>query len=89
MAADMMVWNITKDKVTERMAVSPDEAWAVTGPARQPGPEKGQPPVYSKFILDGRWDEGAQPAQKKMLDDFAKKFKLEKQDWRKQMMKKK
>ncbi len=88
MATDMMVWNITKDKVTERMAVSPDEAWAVTGTARQPRPEKGQPPVYSKFILDGRWDEGAQPAQKRMLDEFMKKYNLENQDWRKQMMKK-
>ena len=28
---DMMVWNITKDKVTERMAVSPDRASGVRG----------------------------------------------------------
>jgi hypothetical protein len=88
MATDMMVWNITKDKVTERMAVSADEAWAVTGTVRQAGPDKNQPPVYSKFILDGRWDEGAQPAQKRMLDEFSEKFKLQDQDWRKQMMKK-
>jgi hypothetical protein len=89
MATDMMVWNITKDKVTERMAVSADEAWATTGTARQGRPEKGQPAVYSKFILDGRWDVGAQPAQKKMLDAFMKKYKLENQDWRKQLLKKK
>jgi ribonuclease Z len=88
MAADMMVWNITKDKVTERMAVSTEEAWAVPGPTRQSGPDKNQPPVYSKFILEGRWDEGAQPAQKKMLDEFSEKYKLQDQDWRKQMMKK-
>ena len=88
MAADMMVWNITKDKVTERMAVSTEEAWAVPGPARQLPPEKGQPPVFSKFILDGRWDEGAQPAQKRMLDEFAEKYGLQDQDWRKQMQKK-
>jgi ribonuclease Z len=88
MAADMMVWNITKDKVTERMAVSPDEAWPVAGTARRPRPQKGQPPVFSKFILEGRWDEGAQPAQKRMLDEFMKKYNLENQDWRKQMMKK-
>ncbi|MCZ6455127.1 MAG: guanitoxin biosynthesis MBL fold metallo-hydrolase GntH [Alphaproteobacteria bacterium] len=87
MAADMMVWNITKDKVTERMAVSTEEAWAVLGTARQPPPKKGQPPVFSKFILDGRWDEGAQPAQKKMLDEFAEKYGLQDQDWRKQMKK--
>ena len=89
MAADMMVWNITKDKVIKRMAVSTEEAFSVPGSARQARPEKGQPPVYSKFILEGRWDEGAQPAQKKMLDEYMKKYKLETQDWRKQMMKKK
>ena len=87
MAADMMVWNITKDKVTERMTVSTEEAWAVPGPKRQPPPEQGQPEVFSKFILDGRWDEGAQPAQKRMLDEFAEKYGLQDQDWRKQMMK--
>ena len=88
MAADMMVWNITKDKVTERMAVSTEEAWPVPGPTRQAPPVKGQPPVFSKFILQGRWDEGAQPAQKKMLDEFSEKYNLQDQDWRKQMMQK-
>jgi ribonuclease Z len=88
MAADMMVWNITKDKVTERMAVSPEEAWPVPGPTRQSPPVKGQPPVFSKFILQGRWDKGAQPAQKKMLDEFSEKYNLQDQDWRKQMMQK-
>ena len=88
MATDMMVWNVTKDKVTERMAVSPEEAWPTLGTAKQQPPERGQPPVYSKFILAGRWDEGAQPAQKQMLDEFAKKYKLEDQDWRKQFIKK-
>jgi len=67
------------------MAVSTEEAWAVPGPARQPPPEQGQPEVFSKFILDGRWDEGAQPAQKRMLDEFAEKYGLQDQDWRKQM----
>jgi len=49
---------------------------------------KGQPPVFSKFILQGRWDEGAQPAQKQMLDEFSEKYNLQDQDWRKQMMQK-
>jgi len=31
LATDMMVWNITKDEIRERMAVSPDEAWDVPG----------------------------------------------------------
>ena len=40
--------------------------------------------IYSKLILDGRWDEGTQPVQKKMLDDFAEKYNLQDQDWRKE-----
>ena len=32
MAVDMMVWNITKDNVVERMAVSPDRAVWRAGP---------------------------------------------------------
>jgi ribonuclease Z len=87
MATDMMVWNITKEKVTERMAVSPDEAWAVPGEAVQPPPEKGRPTEYTQWTLEGRWDEGAQPAQKDLLDKHMKKYNLQDQDWRKQMMK--
>jgi ribonuclease Z len=89
MATDMMVWNITKEKITERMAVSPEEAWSVPGEAVQPPPEKGRPTEYTPFILEGRWDVGAQPAQKELLDEFMNKYKLQDQDWRKQMMKKK
>jgi ribonuclease Z len=81
MATDMMVWNITKDKITERMAVSPDDAWAVPGEAVQPPPEKGQPSPYSQEILSGRWD--VSDVQDKMLDAFADKYKLRDQDWRK------
>jgi hypothetical protein len=53
----------------------------------QPPREKGHPPVYSKYILQVRWDEGAQPAQKKLLDAFRKKYNLQDHDWRKQMRK--
>ncbi len=88
MATDMMVWNITKDKIVERMAVSTEEAWGVPGETVQPPPEKGRKSEYTQFILDGRWDEGAQPAQKRMLDEFSEKYKLQDQDWRKQIKKK-
>ncbi len=89
MATDLMVWNITKDKITERMAVATDEAWAVPGEGMQPPPEKGRPSEYTPFILEGRWDEGVQPVQKEMLDKHMEKYNLQDQDWRKQMMKKK
>ncbi len=78
-----MVWNVTKDKITERMAVSPDRSWAVAGTTRQPPPEKGRPDVMTDFIKAGEWGPGFN-AQDKMLDEHSKKYKLEKQDWRKQ-----
>ena len=89
MATDRMVWNITKAKITERMAVMTDDAWAVPSGKRQPPRPKGQPSTFSKYILEGRWDKGVQPVQKKMLDEFMEKYNLQDQDWRKQMMKKK
>jgi len=81
LAVDMMVWNITKDDITERMAVSADRAWAVEGVTRQPPPEKGRPEVMSDFIKQGEWGPGFN-AQNKMLDEYSKQFKLEDQDWR-------
>ncbi len=82
-AEDMMVWNITKDKVVERMAVSPDRAAGVPGSTRQPPPEKGRPDPMSDFIKEGEWGPGFN-AQNKMLDEHSKKYNLEKMDWRKQ-----
>jgi len=87
MATDMMVWNVTKDKITERMAVSPDEAWSVPGTARQPPPERGRPNPMSDFIDNGRFVEGFR-AQDRMLDQHMKKYNLEKMDWRPAMYKK-
>ncbi len=82
-AEDMMVWNITRDKVVERMAVSPDRAFGVPGPTRQPPPEKGRPSPMSDFIASGEWGPGFN-AQNKMLDEHSKKYNLEEMDWRNQ-----
>ncbi len=81
MAVDMMVWNITKNSITERMAVSPDRASAVPGPTRQPPPERGRPNPVSDFIRGGEWGAGFN-AQNRMLDEFSKKFNLKDKDWR-------
>ena len=86
MALDMMVWNITKDSITERMAVSTDDAWSVPGTARQPPPERGRPNPSTPFIENGRWVPGFR-AQDPMLDRHMKKYGLEDQDWRPAMYK--
>ena len=83
MATDMMVWNITKDEITERMAVAPDNSWAVPGTAKHPPPEKGRPSPMSDFIKSGEWGP-AFNAQNKVLDKHAEKYNLQEMDWRKQ-----
>ena len=74
LAADNMVWNITKDKITERMAVSADQAWSVPGPNKPPKPPaKGtMPDPMGKFIKAGRWNPEANDAQKVMIKAFRK-----------------
>lgn len=83
MAVDMMVWSITKDKITERMAVSTDRASGVRGPNRQPPPDRTIPDPMSDSIKAGEWSPGFN-AQNDLLDGHAKKFGLQEQDWRKQ-----
>ena len=87
MATDMMVWNITKDKIVERMAESTDSAWSVPGTARQPPPEKGRPNPSTEYIESGRWIP-AFKAQDEMLDRHMKKYNLQDQDWRPAMYEK-
>ena len=86
LATDMMVWNVTKDKITERMAVSVDAAWSVPGTARQGPPDKGRPNPTTSFIEQGRWVP-AFKAQDPMLDEHMKKYKLQELDWRPAMYK--
>jgi ribonuclease Z len=70
LAEDFMVWNITKDDITVRMAAVEEHTWAppLAGKAGPPGgdPDREQyskdvgVPVdallYSDFIIGGRWD---------------------------------
>ena len=78
-----MVWNITKDGVKERMAVSPDRASGVPGPTRQPPPDPNREDPITDFIRAGEWGPGFN-AQNEMLDEHMKKYGLQEQDWRKQ-----
>jgi ribonuclease Z len=86
LATDMMVWNVTSENITERMAVSTDDAWSVPGTAKQPPPEKGQPNPMSQAMDSGRWVP-AFKAQDPMLDEYMKEYGLEDQDWRPKMYK--
>jgi ribonuclease Z len=79
--SDLMVWNVTKDKIVERMAVSTGNAWAVEGTTRQPPPQSGTPDPMSDFIKSGEWGPGFN-AQNEMLDEHMKKYNLEDEDWR-------
>jgi ribonuclease Z len=74
MADDMMVWNITRDGIRERMAVSPDDAWDVAGPTPPPLPDNKFPPQESQFILDGRWD--VSDVEDKAFESFREKHGL-------------
>jgi len=73
LAVDDMVWNITKDRIVERMIVSPDQAWGVNGPNKPPAPPAPGtvPDPISDFIKAGRW-EPAEEAQASMVDKFKK-----------------
>jgi len=78
LAVDNMVWNISKDKIVERMIVSPDQAWSVNGPNKPPPPPKKgtvADPI-SDFIKAGRWGP-AEKAQAPMVEQFKKDNNLE------------
>ncbi len=75
MATDMMVWNVRRDEIIERMAVSPDDAWDVPGPGQSSAPDPDSPSQHTDFTLKGRFDttEGA----KKTRDAYIKKYGLD------------
>lgn len=77
MAADNMVWNITKDKVVERIAVSTDDAWSVAGAKAPPAPPKAGtvPDPMTDFIKEGRWQPAIE-AQGDLVKEFKKSHKM-------------
>jgi len=75
MADDMMVWNLTRDGITERMAVSTDDAWDVPGEAEglEPDPTRKQEIVWPELFTQ-RID--MTEVDKTWLDDYKKKYNL-------------
>ena len=67
LAEDFMVWNVTKDEITTRMAVVEEATWAPPGtqPAKPPQLSDREPftkrlgladLAFSDFIAGGKWD---------------------------------
>lgn len=77
LATDNMVWNITKDKIVERMAVSPDQAWSVAGPTEPlKPPVSGVADPLSDEMKAGRWNPQAADAQQELIDTFKKEHNI-------------
>ncbi len=75
MATDLMVWNVTKDWIEERMAVATHEAWSVPGTATQPPPDRTRPDVMTDAIRSGRIN--VDDANANMVREFKQKYGLE------------
>jgi len=75
MADDMMVWNLTRDGVTERMAVSTDDAWDVPGTEKglEPDPTRKSEIVWPELI-NQRLD--MTDVNKGWLEPYKKKYGL-------------
>ena len=74
MATDLMVWNVSKDAIKERMAVATHEAWSVPGTGKQP-PRSGD----TKTMLSGAMMEGqidVSDANARMVKEFSEKHNL-------------
>jgi ribonuclease Z len=69
MATDNMVWNISKDAITERMAVITHEAWSVEGIRPPPKREGGPASEMTEAILKGRWN--TMDVERGMIQDYA------------------
>jgi ribonuclease Z len=77
LAMDNMVWNVTKEKIVERMAVSTDEAWATPGTAKQPPPQAGTPDPMTDFTKGGMLHKDVVEAQGDLMREFWKKHNVE------------
>ncbi|MBE1282200.1 MAG: hypothetical protein GJ676_02710 [Rhodobacteraceae bacterium] len=76
LAQDNMVWNITADKITERMAVITEEAWSVPGTKEPPKPDTtGLTDPLSDEMKAGAWD--VSDVLQGLVDDFKSEHDME------------
>ncbi len=89
LAEDLMVWNVTKDEIRERVTVADERTWSppLAAPAIPPGPNDrdqfaksfGLPPEaigYSDYIANGKWnvDDVLRPIYKEAGDTLGRSF---------------
>jgi ribonuclease Z len=74
LAQDNLVWNITRDDITVRSIVSPDDAWSQIGPNAPQKPDRTVPDQLSKWSLEHRWDISDVSAE--MVKEFKAKYKM-------------
>jgi ribonuclease Z len=74
LAEDYMVWNITKDKITERMAVVSEEVWPPPASEKPMPPDTSRRISFSDMIRGGKLDvnDVVQPA----YDEINKQYGL-------------
>ncbi len=75
LAKDNMVWNITADRITERMAVSPDQAWSVQGPTAAAPADPNVPDPLSDAMYEGRWD--VDDVEREMIETFKSTYDMQ------------
>ena len=56
LAQDFMTWNVTKEKITVRMAIVNEDVWPPPATEKPEPPDPSRRIPYSDFISGGRWD---------------------------------
>ena len=77
LATGGMVWNITREGVTERMAVMTEEAWSVPGSRPPPPGDPSMATPISDAIRAGAWN--VDDVEARMLKEFMEEYGIDPQ----------
>ena len=71
-----MVWNVTKDKITERLAVVDEHTWGAPMASPPVAPDPKDRVGYSPEIEAGRWDvnDVIRPIYKEASEALGREF---------------
>jgi ribonuclease Z len=78
LAIDGMMWNITREGVTERMTVMTEDAWSVPGDRPPPPGDPSRATPISDAVRAGAWDVSDVEAD--MLRAFMKSYNIDPED---------